>query len=170
MEKANQELVIILPESMEQIPVRIIRNKETKELRVHIIELSDSRKHPSHPEPDHALIWHQNEYECISLNDIMWIEANGSYCQIHATGKRHFTISYPLARIEERLPEDRFIRIQRSFLVNIAHVRKLIGCSLLVDNHLLKIGDTYKQQTIKRFIFLGVHQQTVDIQKTKRKK
>lgn len=167
MEKANQELVIILPESMEQVPVRIIRNKETQELRIHVVSPSSPRQHQTSPAPDHALVWHQNEYEHISLNDIMWIEANGSYCRIHTTGKRHFTISYPLARIEERLPGDRFIRIQRSFLVNIAHVRKLVGCSLLVDNHLLKIGDTYRQQALSRFIFLGVHQQP-DIQKKKR--
>lgn len=166
MEKANQELVIILPEGMEQIPVRIIRNQDTQELRVHVVGLSTSRHPRAHSTPDYAMVWQQNEYECISLNDITWIEANGSYCRIHTAGKRHFTISYPLARIEERLPGDRFIRVQRSFLVNIAHVKKLVGSSLLVDNCLLKIGPTYKQQTLDRFIFLGVHQQP-DIQKKK---
>lgn len=168
MEKANQELVIFLPATMEQTSVRIIRSVEMQELRIHVMDPSGSGERPKYSSgPDHALVWHQNEYECISLSDITWIEANGSYCRIHTTGKRHFTISYPLARIEERLPGDRFIRIQRSFLVNIAHVRKLVGCSLLVDNHLLKIGDTYRQQTLSRFIFLGVHQQP-DIHKKKR--
>ena len=157
MEQTNQELVIILPEGMENAPVRIIRYEGVEELSVNVINLSLPRRYSSTTEIRHTLIWHNNEYERVSLNEIIWIEANGSYCHIHTTRKRTFTLSYPLARIEERLPQNRFIRIQRSFLVNIDHVKKLTGCSLIVDNRVLKIGDSYKKQVFSNFIFLGVH-------------
>lgn len=157
MEQTNQELVIILPEGMENTPVRIIRNERTEELCVNVVNLSEPKRYSSTAEVRHTFIWHQNEYECVSLNEIIWIEANGSYCHIHTTRKRTFTLSYPLARIEERLPQNQFIRIQRSFLVNIDHVKKLTGCSLIVDNRIFKIGDSYKKQVFSKFIFLGVH-------------
>lgn len=163
MEQKNQELVIILPEGMEDIPVRIIRNKGVEELSLNVINFSEPRRYSSTVESTteirHTLIWHQNEYERVELNEIIWIEANGSYCQIHTTRKRTFTLSYPLARIEERLPPNQFVRIQRSFLVNINHVKKLTGCSLIVDNRIFKIGESYKQQVLSRFIFLGIHKQ-----------
>lgn len=37
MKKENQELVIILPENMENIPVRIIRNAQEEELVIKFI-------------------------------------------------------------------------------------------------------------------------------------
>lgn len=36
MKKENQELVIILPENMENIPVRIIRNAQEEELVINL--------------------------------------------------------------------------------------------------------------------------------------
>lgn len=159
MEHTNQELVIILPEGMENVPVRIIRNEGTEELRVTIVNLSEPKRYSAITENKHTLIWHQNEYEHVPLDEIMWIKASGSYCQIHTTRKRTFTLSYPLIRIEERLPPNQFIRIQRSFLVNIEHVRKLTGSSLIVGDQVFKIGENYKEQVLSRFIFLGVHKQ-----------
>lgn len=159
MKKANQELVIILPEGMEDMPVKIIRNEEAEELVVNIINFPETRTDSLTTGKRHTLVWHQNAYERVSLNEIMWIEASGSYCRIHTTGKRTFTLSYPLTRIEERLPKKQFIRIQRSYLVNIDHVKKLIGCSLIVGEYALKIGESYKEQALSEFIFLGVHEQ-----------
>jgi DNA-binding LytR/AlgR family response regulator len=157
MEQSKQELVIILPEGMKDVPVRIVRDDQSDELNIEIVNLTETRKEKSpSTEKQHVLIWHQNEYEHLSLDAIMWIEANSSYCCIHATENRKFTMSYPLARIEERLPKSQFIRIQRSYLVNIEHVKKLAGQSLIIGNHILKIGEGYKEEVLNRFIFLGV--------------
>lgn len=159
MEQANQELVIILPEGMEDVPIRVIRDEGVEEVNIRIVSLTKTRRFSQTTEKCHALIWHQNEYEHIPLDEIMWIEANSSYCHIHATRNRKFTLAFPLARIEERLPKNLFIRIQRSYLVNIGHVKKLIGHSLVIDNHVLKIGEVYKDKVLNEFIFLGVREQ-----------
>lgn len=157
MEHTNQELIIILPEGMEDMPVRIIRNEGIEELKISVVNMPERKRIPLPSERQHTFIWHQNAYEHISLDDIMWIEANGSYCHLHATQKRTFTLSYPLTRIEERLPKKLFVRIQRSFLVNINHIKLLTGHSLVVGEQVLKIGDSYKEQVLNEFIFLGVH-------------
>lgn len=159
MEQINQELVIILPEGMEDMPVRIIRNERVEELTVKVVSIPNTENQSLTADKRHALVWHQNAYEHLSLNEIMWIEASSSYCLIHATGNRKFTLSFPLVRIEEQLPKNLFVRIQRSYLVNIAHVKKLTGNSLVVGDRILKIGDGYKEQALNEFIFLGVRKQ-----------
>lgn len=95
MEQTNQELVIILPEGMENTPVRIIRKEGVEELNVNIISFSEEKKHYLPQEKQHTFIWHQNAYERVSLDDIMWIEANGSYCQIHTASKK-YSLSHTL--------------------------------------------------------------------------
>jgi len=156
MENTNQELVIILPEGMEDVPVRIIRDERTEELEIRIMTVPRFDRNSLYSGKRHVLVWHQNEYEHLSLDEIMWIEASSSYCHIHATKDRRFTLSYPLLRIEERLPKEQFIRIQRSYLVNINHVKGMIGNSLIVGKLILKIGDEYKKRVLDEFIFLGV--------------
>ena len=156
MKQTNRELVIILPEGMEDVPVRIVRDEQVDELNIKIITSPEINRLSLPEEKRHALIWHKNEYKHVPLDEIMWIEANSSYCDVHVTGERKFTLSFPLARMEERLPKDQFIRIQRSYLVNISHVKSLIGHSLVVGKQVLKIGEGYKEKALDAFIFLGV--------------
>lgn len=159
MKQTNQELVIILPESMEDVSVRMIRNEQEGGLDVRVITLPKAEGYSLPLEKQHAFIWYNNEYKHIALDEIMWIEAESSYCDIYATGERKFTLSYPLARIEERLPREQFIRIQRSYVVNINHVKSLIGRSLVVGKQVLKIGESCKDKVLNEFIFLGVRKQ-----------
>lgn len=169
MENTKKELVIILPEGMENVPIRIIRNEGVEELNIQVFDFSETRKHAVQVEKRHAFIWHQNSYERVSLDEIMWVEASGSYCTVYATKKRTFTLSYPLTRIEERLPKKLFIRIQRSYLVNIDHIKKMTGRSLIVGEKILKIGESYKERVLNEFIFLGIHGNPL-LEKRKRKK
>lgn len=159
MKQTNQELVIILPESMEDVPVRIVRDERVEELDIRIIASTKVERYSPPLEKQHAFIWYNNEYKHIALDEIIWIEAKSSYCDIHATGERKFTLSFPLARIEERLPKEQFIRIQRSYIVNINHVKSLIGHSLVVGKQVLKMGEDYKNKVLNEFIFLGVRKQ-----------
>jgi two-component system LytT family response regulator len=56
--------------------------------------------------------------------EIEWIEA-ADYCiRIHADGKSHL-VRDSLAAMEQRLDPTRFVRIHRSAIVNIDHVREL---------------------------------------------
>lgn len=165
MQRTNKELVIFLPEGMEDVSVRIVRNEAAKDLQVNIFNMPEMKRNCTVDGKQHALVWHQDAYSCMALDDITWIEASGSYCRIHATKKRTFTLSYPLSDIAKELPRNVFIRIQRSYLVNINHVRKLIGKSFLVDDVTLKVGENYMEQVFSRFLFLGAHRQPLPKQK-----
>lgn len=148
MKQLNSEIVIILPSEMKDCPVRVVRGADLEELPVR-------SNLNSHVKQD-TLVWYQNGYVHLTLDEIMWIKASSSYCHLYATCNRKFTLSYPLARIEERLPGDTFIRIHRSYLINIRHVKGLSGRSFLIGNQVLKISDEYRKKVFERFIFLGV--------------
>lgn len=156
MEQANQELVIILPESMENMPVRIIRDEATEELTVQVVTLPTPDDSPPSTDKRHTAIWHQNQYENIPLNDILWVEANGSYCHVHITRNRKFLLSFPLSQIQKALPKDTFIRVHRSFLVNINQIRSISGNCVVIENQYIKIGKEYRKEVLDQFIFLGV--------------
>lgn len=153
--KEKQRLVIILPNNMWELPVQIVRGSGCKKLVISVEpteELSSTTAYDKH----YAFIWRQNDYLKISLDELIWIEAAGSYSTLHLLGGKTMTISFHLAVIEEKLPQTDFMRIHRSYIVNLKHVISLIGNSLKLENQLLTIGREYRDKLLDRFIFLGV--------------
>jgi two-component system LytT family response regulator len=56
--------------------------------------------------------------------DVTWIEANDNYVVFHAERERH-TVRMTMNKLEAILRPDIFVRIHRSTIVNIEHVREL---------------------------------------------
>jgi DNA-binding LytR/AlgR family response regulator len=64
------------------------------------------------------------EYHCLNVNQIYYIEANGDYVLIYTDSNRYLkdqTMKY----WETHLPDDGFVRIHRSFIVNIEVVARI---------------------------------------------
>ena len=58
----------------------------------------------------------------VPIAEISWVEADGAYVVVHASGKRH-VLRESLAEMLERLGGGRFARIHRSAIVNLDRVR-----------------------------------------------
>jgi DNA-binding LytR/AlgR family response regulator len=69
----------------------------------------------------------------IDTSDLLYIESLRDYIKV-VTTKKTFIVHQPLAEISARLPEDRFIRVHRSFTISIAKVDK-------ISQHCAHIGD-----------------------------
>ncbi len=55
---------------------------------------------------------------------IIWVEAASQYARVHTANTGHL-VSRPLADVSSELPESQFLRVHRSALVNIDHIRHL---------------------------------------------
>ena len=64
----------------------------------------------------------------LAVDDIESVEALGNYVKIKA-GKRRFVVRTSLAALLPRLSSGAFVRIHRSHVVNIRHVRELVDAS-----------------------------------------
>jgi len=57
----------------------------------------------------------------LKYSEIVWIEALENYITIYTADKK-YTILHTMKNVEQRLPSDQFIRVHRSFIVNIEHI------------------------------------------------
>ncbi len=71
-------------------------------------------------------------------------------------------VSFHLAVIEKNLPSNDFVRIHRSYIVNLKHVTSLVGNSLNIHGKLLTIGREYRDSFHNRFVFLGIRKMDKD--------
>ncbi len=152
---AKQILVVILPEHLEELPVKVIKGAGNRHL-VLSAEQDENISVSARDERRYAFIWQQNDYLKVALDDILWIEASGSYSVFHLSGGKATTVSFHLASILKKLPQTDFMRIHRSYIVNMKHVVSLIGNSLRIGGQLLVVGREYRRKLFDRFIFIGV--------------
>jgi two-component system LytT family response regulator len=61
----------------------------------------------------------------ISLDAIERLEARGEYVALH-TGGRRFLVRLAMGELERRLDSSRFLRVHRSHIVNVDHVKSIV--------------------------------------------
>lgn len=106
--------------------------------------------------PEHIAIKESGEITRVAINAIEWVDAAGDYMCIHAKNETHI-LRRTMKELEQELNPQRFQRIHRSAIVNMAHVEKL--CSrqngeyhlILRNGKQLKVSRSYKDR-IKKLI------------------
>jgi two-component system LytT family response regulator len=63
-------------------------------------------------------------YRFIHVDHIQWVEADGNYLRVYIGDQSHL-IRETLGNLEKKLDGDRFIRINRSTIVNIECIKEL---------------------------------------------
>jgi two-component system LytT family response regulator len=60
----------------------------------------------------------------LAVDDLQWIEAAQNYVRLHAAEATHL-LHVPMNTIETSLDPARFVRIHRSYIVNLRHIKQL---------------------------------------------
>lgn len=87
----------------------------------------------------------------VPLCELAWVEASGHSTVLHCV---HGVIKAgeALSKLEARLPPQLFLRCQRSFLVNLRHVRALEnGCFVMAGGDQVPIGRGNREQAARAF-------------------
>ncbi|MEM1319572.1 MAG: LytTR family DNA-binding domain-containing protein [Bacteroidota bacterium] len=74
--------------------------------------------------PSKILISSKNRLLAIDTNDIVWIEAEKDYSQLHTNTQRYLS-SYGIGQIAEKLDPDVFIRVHRSSIINLNYIDEI---------------------------------------------
>lgn len=75
----------------------------------------------AHGPPDRLLVRDGRRIVPVRTEDILWLEAAGDYCVLHA-GNASILCARGLGELEQRLSSQRFLRVHRSAVVNLDHL------------------------------------------------
>jgi len=87
----------------------------------------------------------------INFGDILYIEGLKEYVTIYTTGDRKFVKLAALKDLERVLPQGRFIRIHKSYIVAVDKVTASYGNTVELNQVSLPVGRIYKDDVIKVF-------------------
>lgn len=86
------------------------------------------------------------------LRDILFVESLKDYTRVHLLDQR-IDVHTPLNKLEQLLPPDEFIRINRSYVVRCDAVTSVQSKTLgLTNNAQLAIGITYRDSVREQFM------------------
>ncbi len=85
-----------------------------------------------------------NSLERIRPGDIRYAEALDNYLRLHRSAGRPVTVRMTMGELLALLPEGRFVRIHRSYVVQVAAITGLRGSSVVVDQAVLPLGATHR--------------------------
>ncbi|MFD2587965.1 LytR/AlgR family response regulator transcription factor [Croceitalea marina] len=87
----------------------------------------------------------KNNFKRVQINEVLYIESLKNYVCIHQKDSQIITYN-TLKHFETELPESLFIKIHKSYIINIESILKTDSLSvLMVNGKDLPIGDTYKK-------------------------
>lgn len=81
----------------------------------------------------------------IELDEILFIEALQKYIRIHTTTSRIVTL-LSLSRIQEQLESPPFIRVHRSYIVNVNKIERIEGNHLTIEGQQLPISKGQREE------------------------
>ena len=90
----------------------------------------------------------KNKYLKLNYADILYIQGLKNYVSIHVPGQR--VVTYQTLRdLEAQLPQPPFVRVHKSFIISLDHLRMVEGNTLLVGTESITVGETYREEFFK---------------------
>ncbi|NNG11379.1 MAG: response regulator transcription factor [Arenibacter sp.] len=84
----------------------------------------------------------------VVLNDIKWVEALGDYIKL-VTNEGNVVILSTMKSFEQKLPQDKFLRVHKSYIVNLEKVEKFNSKSVELDGRQVPLSRNKKNVLIE---------------------
>lgn len=102
-------------------------------------------------EHNRSFIFLKSDYKIhkVDFTDILFAENQKDYIKIHRQGKKPLMVLMPLKELEAQLPPANFIKVHRSFIVNLVHIESIEKWRIAIGQEKIPVSDAYKEILLK---------------------
>ena len=143
------------PKAFISKPFKKLDLQRAIELCVNSLMDSDKNNEKNKPEikplvlEDRLFVKHKERMVKLLIGDIYYIEAERNYCRI-ITKEQTFLLVSTLKELDEKLPSEHFLRVHRSFVVNLAQVDEVASDHVIVTNKAIPVSKSCKEELMQR--------------------
>ena len=114
------------------------------------VELINSSKKNEKRDDDAIYVKSDYKYVKIKFSDIIYIESRNEYIRIYINSGTPVLTLLSLKSIEEKLPQDSFMRVHRSFIVNLRMIAEYSKVGITIDSTtFIPIGEQYREKFLE---------------------
>ncbi|MRH99824.1 response regulator [Kriegella sp. EG-1] len=89
----------------------------------------------------------------LKYNDILVVEAQGDYIEVK-TQQKNFRVHTTLKNIKDKLPDNIFLHIHRSYIINFTKIIDIEDNSVLIDKNVIPISRSNRPELMRRLNLL----------------
>jgi len=93
---------------------------------------------------DSIFVKKQHLYYRIQFDDIQFIKADNVYLEVNTVDKK-FLVRSPLKDYLGKLPNHKFYRAHKSYIVNVDHIDAINSKDIMINNNLIPISKDFKE-------------------------
>lgn len=98
---------------------------------------------------DRVFVRHRDKIVRIVIADILFVEADRNYCHLYTQDKKYL-LTTTLKVMEDKLPTDHFVRVHRSYLVNLTQVEEVGERSIGIGSKTIPLSILLRDELLKR--------------------
>lgn len=98
---------------------------------------------------DCIFVRHNDKMVKVHIKDILYIEAERNYCRIYSKDKEYLLVT-TLKDMDEKLPSKHFIRVHRSFIVNLSQIDEIATSHIVISKKAIPVSKSLKEELLKR--------------------
>lgn len=98
---------------------------------------------------DSIFVRHLEKMVRVDIKDILYIEAERNYCRIYTKSKEYLLVM-TLKDLDEKLPSKHFIRVHRSFIVNVSQIDELATNHIVIGKKAIPVSKALKEELLNR--------------------
>lgn len=135
-------------------PTAYLNKPYTEKDLQHAIELAvqDNKKiHMSTEDETSFFVKIGNHLKRIYSTDVVFIEVVDKYCTIN-TANKQYHVKMSLTDLRKKLPVDQFIKVHRSFLINLKKIHKIdtVNNKIISGKHQIPISRNHKNELLQK--------------------
>ena len=88
-----------------------------------------------------------------NLNDIIYVEALASFSKVFITNEKYTLISESITELQNKFPQEDFIRVHKSFLVSKSKIIGLSSKQIILENIKIPLGLSYRKEVEENLSF-----------------
>ena len=116
-----------------------------------IIEQKSAAWSPPNSTNNHFFIKCENQLEKVFYDDLLYAEAMMNYVMLY-TNSRKMMVYITIKGLEEQLPAEMFIKVHKSFIVNIGKIKSIEGNILNIGDKKIAISQNLREKVIHEIV------------------
>ena len=118
----------------------------------HALAAVEARTAPAAPAADAESTFVKVDSKLVRVlfAEVQYVEALGDYVHIVTTAGQKLVVYSTMRAAEEKFPAQQFVRVHRSFLVNMRHIIAVEDNAVVVGKKHFPIGQTYLRDVLQR--------------------
>ena len=95
---------------------------------------------------DSLFIKEGNLYVKVQIAEILWLSSDGNYTEVHLKNGKKSLVRIPLKDLHEQLPQAKFFRAHRSFVINLDSIEAINTQNVIINDTEIPLGKNHKDE------------------------